>query len=143
LYLFDVGYCKLKAFATLATAGAYVFSRLTPQTTLLTRAAGQWQHVARAHWRPTVAAQRLERPIVLGDKERVAARLIASRVPEAIGNARRRKARKNAKNKGYTPSHAPLTLLAWHLFLPNVPPTLWETETVIKVSPLRWPIALL
>jgi hypothetical protein len=101
-------------------------------------AAGQWQHVALASWLATVAAQLLERPLFLGEKERVAARLIASRVPEASVHARRRKARKNAKKKGDTPSHAHLTLLAWNLFMTTVPPTIWQTETVLKVSPLRW-----
>ena len=33
-------------------------------------------------------------------------RLIVARVPEAIVNERRRKARKNAQKKGYTPSYA-------------------------------------
>jgi Transposase DDE domain len=143
LFLFDLGYFKLQAFATLVTAGAYFLSRLNHQTTLLTMAAGQWQHVALASWLATVEAQLLERPIFLGEKERVAARLIASRVPEAIVNERRRKARKNAKKKGYTPSQAHLTLLAWNLFIPNVPPTIWQTETVLKVYPLRWHIELI
>ena len=143
LFLFDLGYFKLKAFATLATAGAYFLSRLNHQTTVLTLAAGQWQPVALARWLSTVEAQLLERPIFLGAKERVAARLIASRVPEAIVNERRRKARKNAKKKGYTPSQAHLTLLAWNLFITNVPPTIWPTETVLKVYPLRWQIELI
>ena len=86
----------------------------------------------------TVAAQLLERPIVLGDKERVAARLMASRVPEASVHERRRKARQNAQKKGDTPSQAHLTLLAWTLFMTHVPPTIWQTDTVLKVSPLRW-----
>jgi hypothetical protein len=34
LFIFDLGYFKLKAFAHLATAGAYVLSRLNHQTTL-------------------------------------------------------------------------------------------------------------
>jgi hypothetical protein len=143
LFIFDLGYFKLKAFAALATAGAYFFSRLNHQTTLLTMAAGQWQHVALASWLTTVEAQLLERPIFLGEKERVAARLIASRVPEAIVNERRRKARKKAKKKGYTPSQAYLALLAWNLFITNVPPTIWKTEIVMKGYPLRWQIELI
>lgn len=143
LFIFDLGYFKLKAFASLATAGAYFLSRLNHQTTVLTMAAGQWQPVALARWLTTVEAQLLECPVCLGDKERVAARLIASRVPEAIVNERRRKARKNAKKKGYTPSQAHLTLLAWTLLITNVPHTIWQTETVLKMYPLRWQIELI
>jgi len=54
----------------------------------------------------------LEQAIFIGATERVASRLIAVPMPEAIVNARRRIARKNAKKKGYTPSQAHLTLLA-------------------------------
>ncbi len=103
LFIFDLGSFKLQAFADLATAGAYFLSRRNHQTTLLTTVGGQWQPLALANWLTTVEGQLLERPIFLGEKERVAARLIVARVPEAIVNERRRKARKNAKKKGYTP----------------------------------------
>jgi hypothetical protein len=77
---------------------------------------------------------------LIGAKEQGAARLIAARVPVDVVNTRRRTARKNAKKKGSTPSHAHLTLLAWNLFITNVPATIWQTATVLKVYPLRWPI---
>jgi hypothetical protein len=132
-FIFDLGSFKLKAFAHLATAGAYFFSRLHHQTTLLTTVGGPWHPRALANWLTTVEEQLLERPMFLGEKERVAARLIVARVPEAIMNERRRQARENAQKKGDTPSHAPLTLLSWHLFITTVPSTIWQTATVLKV----------
>lgn len=143
LFIFDLGYFKLTAFARLALEGAYFFSRLNHQTTLLTTGAGRWQPIELAHWLTTVEGQLLERPIFLGAKEHVASRLIASRVPEAIVNERRRRAKKKAKKKGYTPSHAHLTLMAWNLFITNVPYTIWKTDTVVTVYPLRWQIELI
>jgi hypothetical protein len=85
----------------------------------------------------------LEKAICLGATEQVTARLVAVRMPEAVVNTRRRIARKNARKKGYTPSQAHLTLLAWNLLLTNVPPTIWATATVPKVSPIRWQIELI
>src|SRR5712692_8406466 len=87
LFLFDLGYFKIQALGRLATAGAYFLSRLNHQTTLLTTVGGQWQPLALANWLTTVDGQLLERPIFLGEKERVAARLIVARVPEAIVHA--------------------------------------------------------
>jgi hypothetical protein len=142
LFIFDLGYFKLKAFARLATAGAYFLSRLNHQTTLVTMAAGRWHPVDLAHWLTTVEGQLLERSIFLGETERVASRLIASRVPEAIVNERRRNAKKKAQKKGYTPSKAHLTLLAWNLFITNVPPSIWTTGTIGKVYPVRWQIEI-
>lgn len=143
MLIFALGYFPLKACAALATAGAYFFSRLKPQTTVWPLAAGQWPHVALARWLTTGEAQLLERPSFLGAKERGAARLMASRVPEASVQERRRQARKKAKKKGDTPSHAHLTLRAWTRCITNVPSTLWPTETVLKVAPRRWHSELL
>jgi hypothetical protein len=91
----------------------------------------------------TVHSHSTEKALFLGAKERVAACLVAYRLPESIVNARRRGANKKAKKKGYTPSQAHLQLLAWHRLITNVPRTLWKTETVCKVYPLRWQIELL
>jgi len=134
---------KLTAFSRLATDGAYFLSRLHHQTTLLTMAAGRWQPVELARWLTTAEGQLLERPMFLGATERVASRLMASRVPEAIVNERRSKAKKQAKQKGYTPSQAHLPLMAWNLCMTKVPHTLWKPATGVNVSPLRWPIALI
>src|SRR5262245_34020645 len=41
LFLFDLGYFKIKAFACIAAAGAYFLSRLKHQTTLLHTESGQ------------------------------------------------------------------------------------------------------
>jgi hypothetical protein len=53
--------------------------------------------------------------LYLGTSSRVAVRLIAARMPEALVNAWRRKARRHAQKRGYPPSQAHLALLAWNL----------------------------
>jgi hypothetical protein len=78
----------------------------------------------------------------LGVRERVAVRLIAARVPEAVVNERRRRARTSAKKRGYTPSQAHLSLLAWNLFITNVPGTVWTPATVCTAYSLRWQVEL-
>lgn len=68
----------------------------------------------------------------------MAIRLIAARIPEGVVNERRRKARQAARKRGYTPSQAHLTLLAWNLFITNVPPSVWTPATVCRAYSLRW-----
>jgi hypothetical protein len=143
LFIFAGGDFTLTAFSRLATEGADFFSRRNHQTTLLTMAAGRWQAVELARWLTTAEGQLRERPIFLGAQERGASRLMASRVPEAIVNARRRKATKQAKKTGDTPSQAHLTPMAWHLCMTKVPHTRWKTATVVNVSPVRWQIELM
>jgi Transposase DDE domain len=143
LFLFDLGYFKIKAFACIAAAGAYFLSRLNHQTTLLHTDSGQVQPLALASWLTTVAGDSTEHAIFLGAREQVACRLVAYRLPECIVNERRRLAKKKAKKKGYTPSKAHLALLAWNLFITNVPHTIWQTPTIRTVYPIRWQVELI
>jgi len=143
LFIFDLGYFKIKAFPRIADAGAYFLSRLNHQTTILHMEAGRLQPLELTSLLATVAGDCIETPIFLGAKERVACRLLASRVPEPIVNERRRNANKKAKKKGYTPSKAHLALLAWNLFITNVPHIIWKMEAVFKAYPLRWQIELI
>jgi len=142
LFLFDLGYFKLAAFAQLAATQAYFLSRLNHQTTLLEVSKGRVHPLELARGLGKEARPLLEKTILLGVRERVAARLIAVRMPDAIVNERRRQARRVAKKRGYTPSQAHLTLLAWNLFITNVPSTVWSPQTVCTAYSLRWQVEL-
>lgn len=143
LFLFDLGYFKLQAFARIAHAGGYFLSRLNHQTTILDADTERLPPLDLVAFLSPVESHSTEKAIFLGAKERVAARLVAYRLPEPIVNARRRGANKKAKKKGYTPSKAHRALLAWNLLLTNVPHTIWKTATVGNVYPLRWQIELI
>jgi hypothetical protein len=142
LFLFDLGYFKLTAFATIAAAKAYFLSRLNHQTTVREVVGGRQQTLDLAMSLAADPRSVIEKAIVLGAYERLPARLIAVRMPEAIVNDRRRQAHAAAKKAGYTPSHAHLTLLAWNLFITNVPATVWSAQTVAVAYSLRWQIEL-
>lgn len=143
LFLWDVGYFNVKACANIAAAGAYFFSRLHHQTNIYATVAGRLLPLELAQFLHTVQGNITEKAICVGAQEQVMSRLIASRVPETQVNKRRRTARKNAKKKGDTPSQAHLTLLAWNLFITNVPRTIWKAETVMNVYPGRWHIEII
>ena len=143
LFIFDLGYFKIKAFAYIAARGAYFLSRLNHQTHLFDADPSRVQSLDLTRLLKAVKGDLLEKQVFMGAIERVPSRLIAVRMPEAIVNERRRIAKKNAKKKGYTPSKSHLHLLAWNLFITNVPCTIWKTETVGKAYPLRWQIELI
>ena len=142
LFMFDLGYFKLAAFAKIAAAQAYFLSRLNPQTPLQEVVGGRCQPLDLARSLAHETCSLLEKSVVVGARERVAARLIAVRMPEAIVNERRRQARAVAKKRGDPPSHAYLTLLAWNLFITNVPGTVWPPQTVCLAYALRWQVEL-
>lgn len=130
LFLFDLGYFKLKALAQIVEAEAYFLTRHNHQAALFEGGAGRLRPVELAAWLRTEPQRLVEKPLYWGARERVAVRLVAARVPEAVVNARRRKARAQAKKRGYTPSRAHLTLLAWNLFITTVPSTVGPAQTV-------------
>jgi hypothetical protein len=142
LFMFDLGYFKLAAFATIVAARAYFLSRLNHQTTLQEVVGGRQQPLDLAHCLTYEKRAVLEKTVVLGTHERVPARLIAVRMPETIVNERRRQVHAVAKQRGYTPSQAHLTLVAWNLFITNVPATIWPPQTVGIVYALRWQVEL-
>lgn len=142
LFLFDLGYFKLTAFATIAAAQAYFLSRLNHQTTLREVIGGRQQALDLARALAQETHPVIEKAVVLGAYERIPTRLIAVRMPEAIVNERRRQAHAAAKKQGYTPSQAHLALLAWNLFITNVPTTVWPPKTVALAYSLRWQVEL-
>jgi hypothetical protein len=140
LFLFALGYFKLAAFATLVAAQGDFLSRLYPPRTRGEVIGGRTQalDLARSLAHETRAV--LEKSVVLGARERIATRLIAVRMPEASVKERRRQARAGAKKRGSTPSQAHRTLLAWNLFITNVPATVGPSQTVGIASSLRWQV---
>jgi len=85
-----------------------------------------------AAWVGPAPQPRRERPFSRGAQARGAVRLLAARVPEAGVHERRRNARKAARKRGEPPAQAQLPLLAWNLFIPQVPPTGGTPTTVGK-----------
>ena len=142
LFLFDLGYFKLTAFATIVAAQAYFLSRLNHQATVREVVGGRQQTLDLAKSLAADPRSVIEKAIVLGAYERIPTRLIAVRMPEAIVNERRRQAYAAAKKAGYTPSHIHLTLIAWNLFITNVPATVWSPKTVAVAYTLRWQVEL-
>jgi Transposase DDE domain len=137
LFLFDLGYFKLPALATIVAARASFLSRLNPQATLREVVGGRHHALNLAQSLATDTRPVVEKPVVLGAYERIPTRLSAVRMPEASVNERRRHAYATAKKAGSTPSRAHLTLLAWNLFITNVPATVWSAKTVAVAYSLR------
>ena len=142
LFLFDLGYFKLAAFAKIVAAQAYFLSRLNHQATVREVVGGRHHALDLALSLAHDPRPIVEKPVVLGAYERIPTRLIAVRMPEAIVSQRRRQAYAAAKKAGYTPTQAHLALLAWNLFITNVPATVWAAKTVAVAYTLRWQVEL-
>ena len=142
LFLFDLGYFKLKVFACLSQAGAYFLSRLNHQVKLYEGVCSPTPFDLVRLLKKT-SCDLINKDIFIGEADRVPSRLIAVRLPDDIVNERRRVARQKAKEKGYQPTQAHLFLLAWNLFITNVPHDVWTPKTIMKAYTMRWQLELL
>ena len=75
--------------------------------------------------------------------QKLAVRLIAYRLPEKTVNERRRKAKKNAKKKGRTPSEEYLKWLSFSFFITNVARKIWAPKIIGTIYRVRWEIELI
>lgn len=136
----DLGYFNTAIFRTLAEAQAYFLSRLAPTVTPLNPETGKAFDVVA--WLRRQDDLLTERAIGLGQREQLPCRLIAQRLPHDVADARRRKARANARRKGRTLTASTLARLAWGLYVTNVPAEKLSAAEVCGLYRVRWQIEL-
>lgn len=141
LYLFDLGYFVLRHFQDIQAQNAYFLSRLDTQTALFEPETGQ--PVDLLAWLRAQTDNHFEADWLMGAKEKLPCRVLGVRVPQEVADRRRQKARKNAQRKGRTPSARYLELLAWNLYVTNVPATMLTWEHILVLYPVRWQIELI
>jgi hypothetical protein len=140
LRLSDLGYFKLERLQTIADRQAYFLTRLDLQTTVRDAAtAVPFDLLAWLQSAPTVLR---ERQCLVGANQRLPCRLVAVRLPQAVVDRRRQRAHADARRKGRTVSDRHLALLAWNVFISNVPATMLSAQQVAQLYPVRWQVEL-
>src|SRR5919202_5133717 len=140
LRLADLGFYDLNVFAALDEAGVFWLSRLQSNSRL--RLPGQPERTLLATLEALGAVAQWDGPVVVGKGGRLAARLLACRVPQEVADQRRRRIRAAAKDKGRAPAKAALALADWNVLITNVPVTLLSLEEALVLMRLRWQIEL-
>ena len=140
LRIADLGFFDLDVFARLAGQGVYWLSRLHRTTALFDPAGRRWDVLALlAHQ----GLARLDIPVSLGVEHRLAARLLAVRVPEDVATQRRRRLRKAARDRGRTPSATTLAWCDWNLVVTTTPAALLSLHEALVLLRARWQVELL
>ena len=139
LRLADLGYWSLGAFAALTQHAVFWLSRLQMQTAIYD-ATGPPGTPGILETQPT---DTIELAVTLGERQRLASRLLAVRVPQDVADARRRRLRKAARDKGRQVSASRLALAAWTIFVTNVPTERLTLREALVLWRMRWQIELL
>jgi hypothetical protein len=140
LRLADLGYFGLEALGDLDAQGVYWLSYWKVATSVYD------QGGARLDLKALLTAytgSRWEGPVFLGARQRLAARLLAVRVPPAVAAERRRKLHAEARRKGQTVSQTRLILADWTILVTNVPADLLSCDEALTIIRARWQVELL
>lgn len=140
LRLTDLGFFDLDVLCSLDAQGVFWLVRYKVNTVLLDETGTRLNLVARLQ---ATEQTLLDWTIQLGAVHRLAARLVAQRVPPAVAEERRRKARQQARRRGQSVSAARLLLADWTLLLTNAPRSLMSASEALVVAAARWQIELL
>lgn len=140
LHLNDLGYFSLDAFSDIDAHGGFFLSRLKVQTVLYD---AEGQRLDLASFLKAQLGPSVDLPVWMGAQHRLAVRLLAIRVVEAVANERRRKLKAEARRKGQTVSKARLALADWTIFVTNVLKELLSLEEALVLARARWQIELL
>lgn len=142
LTLMDLGYFDQKTFAHIAESGGYFISRLQSQVGLYEIGAEQSNFDILAYLNQ-VGMSSGDTTVLMGSKQRLAVRLISIPLPADVVAERRRKAQAKARKHGHTCSQRTLDLLAWALFVTNVPCAWLSAESIALIYRVRWQVELI
>lgn len=141
LVICDLGFFNQNLFAEFDQKDVYFLSRLKLQAGLYEQEDSPKQ-IDLSQILPDTVGACGEFKLYLGSQKRVAVRLIYERLPDKIVAQRRRKAKADAKKRGKTCQQWVLDMLAWSLYVSNVPEAIASPEELILLYRLRWQIEL-
>jgi len=133
----DLGYFVLAALKQLNEKGIFFVSRLRHEIAIFEPGSDQRIMLLEL----LIRYGCLDMDIELGRNERVPLRLVAQPVPEEVYEERRKKAQK-PKDRRLAHSEEYLALLAWDIFITNVPRQIWTVQQACQVNQVRWRVEI-
>lgn len=143
LLIEDLGYFKIDKFEKIQEKEAFFLSRFKPGNCLYKDIKGEkidLLSLCRSLKKQDVKHYELN--CYLGCKNRFKVRAVIIRVPDAVANERRRKAKKD-RNKKANHSEAYLEMLDWTILITNLPPLDFNPNELLQLYGLRWRIEII
>jgi hypothetical protein len=140
LRLADLGFFDLAVLAALTAQRAAWLTRLQVGTVVFDM---QGKRIDLLTLLRRQCKRTLDLPVLLGVRDRVPCRLLAARVPKAVANERRQRARDAARRRGQEVSARGLALAGWTIRVTNVPTEQLTVAEAMVLGRVRWQIELL
>jgi hypothetical protein len=140
LRIADLGFFRLATLRQMDRDGVYFLSRFQAGTVIDDAQGRRWPLLSQFLQECGV---RVDQAIRLGQRERLACRLLAARVPEAVAQQRIASLRAEATGQGRNLSPECVALAHWTVFVTNVPKDRLNVEEALTLGRARWQIELL
>jgi len=140
LRIADLGYFKLDVLQDIDNQGAFFLSRLHAQTVVFDQDGNRLDLIRMLQG---LTVTQLDMLIHMGTAHRLAARMLALRVPQEVADERRRRLNLEARRKGQTVSKTRLALADWTIYVTNAPSELLSLPEALTLARVRWQIELL
>ncbi len=138
LQLFDLGYFKQEHLRDIAAQGAFFVSRCQTQTALYASEDGRALDIVACL--KALPGNEAEFSVLLGGRVKLPVRLVVRRLTPKAADARRRKAKKKAKQQGKMCSATYLFLVGWDMLITNLAAEKWSLSQIFDLYPLRFQI---
>lgn len=145
LIIRDLGYSIMSCFKTMNQEGAYFISRLHPKTKVYEMENNKLIELdfAKLHKKMIKGKiTRLDKQVIIGEKEKMPVRLIIELMPEEVTNKRLHETNKYNKKKGGTTSDNYKMKAHFNLFITNIEETVLAPDAITKIYKLRWQVEL-
>ena len=140
LRLADLGYFTFDTFEQLTQNDIYWISPYKMRCNLYDEAG---ERIYLDEYLSTKTADTIDLGCFIGAKKRLPIRFIAVRRLEQETNSRRRHIKREAKQKGRTPSKERLLLAGWDIYITNVDASLLTAEQIAPIYSIRWQVELM
>jgi len=140
LHIADLGYYSLEKLAQDHHQGVLWLTRLKFKTLLWDEQGASLDLLSFLNHQ---TQNHLDISVLVGGKQQVACRLLASQVPQEVADQRRRRIKEQYRKEGRRPSEKLLQLAAWTLVLTNVPADKLSLQEALVLLKVRWQIELL
>lgn len=137
LILRDLGYFVLDVFEEMEERSIHFLSRLRPKISLFDGNGNQIELLSELR-----KFGRMDQWVWMGTQKMVRVRLVATPLPQAVADSRRRKAKAN-RDKRCKPNKEQLALLGWEIYITNVDGEIWSPDDICRIYGLRWRIEII
>ena len=137
LVIRDLGYFVMYVFRKITEKKAYFLSRLLLSVSIYDQVNNKTDLVSLLKWKSFVDID-----VIIGREDKLPVRLIAVKVPQAVAEQRRRKAKQDRdKRKNHSKKY--MSLLGYTIYITNVPRDIWTVKQVQEAYRLRWFIEII